>query len=388
MPDASRGPVILVGAVPAEGPRTLYELGIPFHLVVNPSDADPGDLPGVLEVITLPFKRDPLSLLAVAALAPITAVLSFTEYGLLPAAVLAECLGLPTAPVAAVVRSRNKLLMRQALMGVIDQPAFGLVGRTAPRPEQLPLIVKPVDGSGSRSVEYIGDLDTYRRREADLHGFLWEQHLTGSEFSVETVSCDGQHHILGITEKFTAGQPSFVEVGHLAPARLRPDQEAGIRRMIPKVLDGLGINRGGAHTEVMVAASRVSLIETHTRPGGDRIPLLHHLVSGLDQYHFAARSLLGLPGSGRAEPRFGFVGVRYFRWAEGRIRRIDGVDAVNALPGLVELDIRARVGDTLSSWRFSRDRPGYCVIGGNSADEVDHYLSCAERQLCVVYERD
>ncbi|HEV2376580.1 MAG TPA: ATP-grasp domain-containing protein [Streptosporangiaceae bacterium] len=391
MRDRSLGPVILVGAVPAEGPQTLYDLGIPFHLVLDPEDTAPGRIPGVADVMTLPYKRDPLSVLDAAALAPVSGVLSFTEYGLFPAAILAESLGLPTVPAATVARTRNKLLMRQALHGVLDQPAFGVVGRTTPAPEQLPIIVKPADGSGSRGVEYIEDLGTYLRREPDLQGFLWEQYLTGTEFSVETVSFEGEHHIVGITEKFTVGERSFVELGHLVPAQLPPDQEAEVRRTVPKVLDGLGIDRGGAHTEVMVTGSHVFLIETHTRPGGDRIPLLHRLVSGQDQYRLAVQSLLGLPSriaTERQQPRFAFAGVRYFRWADGRVRRIDGVDVAAELPGVVELEIRVGPGDTLSDWRLSRDRPGHCVIGGHCADEVHAGLSGVEAKLSVVYEQD
>lgn len=392
MRETTRGPVILVGAVPAEGPRTLCDLKIPFHLVLDPEDVAPGELPGVAEVMTLPYKQDPLSLLDAAVLSPVTGVVSFTEHGLLPAAILAESLGLPTVPVATVARTRNKLLMRQALRGVLDQPAFGMVGRTSPDPSEMPVIVKPADGSGSRGVEYIGDLSTYRRREPSFPGFLWEQYVAGTEVSVETVSFGGEHYILGITQKFTVGEHSFVELGHLAPAQLPAATEAEVRCTVPKVLDGLGIDRGGAHTEFMVTGSRVFLIETHTRPGGDRIPLLHHLVTGLDHYRLAVQSLLGAPvdepGAGEGQPRFGFAGVRFFRWVGGRVKRIDGVDVAATLPGLIELEISARPGDTLSNWRFSRDRPGYCVVAGHTADEVHASLADVEAALSVIYEQD
>ncbi|RSS60952.1 acetyl-CoA carboxylase biotin carboxylase subunit family protein, partial [Streptomyces sp. WAC06614] len=294
----AHGPVVLIGAKPVDGFRTLARMGIPFLCVADPEEKPPATVPGAIDVVHAPFRADPLCVLGIPLPPAVRAVLSFTELGSLPAALLSEALGLPTVPVRAVVRARNKLLMRRTLAGVLEQPAFGVVGRDDPGPGDFPVVAKPVDGSGSRNVEHVPDADTYAGRRTALAGFLWEAYVTGAEYSVEAVSFDGRHEILGITAKRTNGRPYFIETGHEVPARLTPQEERAAHACVRRCLDALEITHGASHTEVILTGGRAVLLETHTRGGGDRIPFLTRLVTGVDQYELAVRSVLPETGEG------------------------------------------------------------------------------------------
>src|SRR5437016_14197718 len=92
---------VLVGSLPVEGPAVLARLEIPFVLVADPADYPPSHVPGAVHVLNVPFKSQPLSLLRAPLPGRVGAVFSFTELGLLPAALLAEALGVPTVPAAA-----------------------------------------------------------------------------------------------------------------------------------------------------------------------------------------------------------------------------------------------------------------------------------------------
>ncbi|MYS19829.1 Biotin carboxylase [Streptomyces sp. DvalAA-14] len=373
-------PAVLIGARPAEGHATLTRMGIPFLCVVDPSEKLP-PVAGALEVIEAPYRQDPLCLLNLPLPRRVCAVFSFTEFGLLPAALLSEALGLPSVPVGAVLRTRNKLLMRHALAGAFDGPQFGVVGRDEPAADVFPLVAKPIEGSGSRGVEFVADPAEYLRRRTELAGLLWERCVDGPEYSVEAVSFDGRHRILGITAKRTTGRPHFIETGHAVPAPLDPAVREEIDAAVRRCLDALGVNVGASHTEVKVENGRALIVETHTRAGGDRIPLLTRLVSGVDQYELAVQSVLPWADPHERLPEHGHAAVHYFPWQDVVFTDGGGIDACRSAAGVVEIELQVGPGDIIPVWRHSHERPGHVVIGAGDADELRQRVASVDALL-------
>lgn len=372
-------PVALLGWMPRDVPPLLSRLAIPFLLVPDPSESPPAPLPHQLGTLTVPFKSDPMSILRAPVPDDIVAVLSFTELGLLPAALLSEGRGLPGVPVATVLRTRDKLLMRRALGAAgIAQPRYGRLQGPNGRDLPYPVVLKPVDGSGSIGVELADGTAALSRRAAAGEALMWEEYLDGPEYSVEAVSSGGAHEVIGVTAKETTGPPGFVEVGHLAPAPLSPDTEGVIRREACRCLDAVGISDGASHTELRLVAGRPIVLETHTRAGGDRIPLLHLLARGRDQYAIAVAAILGMDVPPQAA-RAGYAGVRYFRWPPGALAGLSGVEEARRAPGVVELQLEVGPGAELRSWTSGLDRPGHAVVCGASPGEVAARLDEVER---------
>ncbi|MEV8504977.1 ATP-grasp domain-containing protein [Actinoplanes sp. NPDC051475] len=373
--------VVLIGSKPAEGYQTLARLGIPYIWVVDPVDGPLPEAEGFVEVLEVPFKSEPEALLSRVVPAGVQAVVSFTEMGSLPAALLSEALGLPTVPVRAVVRARHKLLMRRVLAADPDALAFGVVGSDDPAGTDFPVIVKPADGTGSMGVEYVADAATYRDRFAALTGAMWEHYIGGTEYSVEAVSSGGRHRILGITAKQTTGKPYFVETGHEVPAPLTPEEDQAIRAGVLRCLDALEITAGGSHTEVKVENGRAVVIETHTRPGGDRIPLLTRLVGGADQYEHAIRSLLPQIGTSDEAPRHKHAAVHYFPWQGVTVDGVDNLEQCRSMPGVEELVVQVADGSAVPVWRYSHERPGHVVVGADDREELRRRLAAVEQAI-------
>ena len=158
---------------------------------------------------------------------------------------------------------------------------------------RYPLIVKPVDRSGSRGItklEAPGVPITAGEalREATEQGFvpeaLIEEFAEGDEFSVEGISWEGEHTILAVTRKCTTGAPHFIETAHMQPPLLPTKTIEHIRQVTTHALDTLGIAYGASHTELKVAPNgTIRIIEIGARMGGDCIG--SHLVplsSGVD----------------------------------------------------------------------------------------------------------
>lgn len=142
----------------------------------------------------------------------------------------------------------------------------------------FPLIVKPTDRSGSRGVEKVYTEDQLAKaveraqRESFDHEAIIEEFVTGREISVETISFEGTHYVLQITDKVTTGEPYFVELEHHQPSNLSGNIQAQIKELVPKALDALHVRYGASHSELKIQEDgSIRFIEIGARMGGDFI---------------------------------------------------------------------------------------------------------------------
>lgn len=143
---------------------------------------------------------------------------------------------------------------------------------------RFPLIVKPTDRSGSRGVEKVLDpiqLDLAILRaqnESFSKAAIIEEFVTGREISVESISFNGVHYILQITDKVTTGEPYFVELEHHQPSSLPNHIKQRIEEVVLKALKSLHIRYGASHSELKITeGGDIRVIEIGARMGGDFI---------------------------------------------------------------------------------------------------------------------
>lgn len=142
----------------------------------------------------------------------------------------------------------------------------------------LPVIVKPVDRSGSRGVTKVSRMDGLEpavygafeqgfKREA-----LIEEYIEGDEYSIETISWKGEHNILAVTKKYTTNSPSFIEVAHMEPAQMDVRLTERVKSIVVHALNSLEIQYGASHTEIKITKDNdVKIVEIGGRMGGDCI---------------------------------------------------------------------------------------------------------------------
>ena len=155
---------------------------------------------------------------------------------------------------------------------------------------RYPLIVKPVDRSGSRGITKIYHEEELNSaiKSAISQGFdkaaLVEEFAEGDEYSVEYISYKGKHSFLALTQKFTTGAPHFIETGHLEPAPVDTDTLDRIKQVIEHALDSLCVEYGASHSEIKIDnKGEIKIIEIGARMGGDMIgSSLVKLSTGVD----------------------------------------------------------------------------------------------------------
>ena len=178
--------------------------------------------------------------------------------------------------------STNKYLMRNAFYINGDPiPKYKLVDqKTAINFDEFifPLIIKPIDRSGSRGVYKINNIKDYRGalNNAIKYSFekkaILEEFVEGKEYSVEYISWKGIHNFLALTEKITTGEPYFIEKGHIEPAIVETKTLKNIKRIVEHALQTLKIEFGASHTEIKIDNDgNIKIIEIGGRMGGDCI---------------------------------------------------------------------------------------------------------------------
>jgi predicted ATP-grasp superfamily ATP-dependent carboligase len=237
----------------------------------------------------------------------------------------------------------------------------------------LPVVVKPATLSGSRGTFLLTDPDELPAWGEMLACYdydgplLIEEYLRGQEFSVETLTVRGKHHVIGVTRKLLGPLPHFVEFGHLFPE----PPTAGTRQVAAlavDLLDVAGYQCGPAHTEVILTADGPRIVESQARLGGDKIPEIIQLALGFDMKRGVFAAL-----AGRA-PRLGparSVGhIAYLSLPSGILRSVSGLDAVRGLPFVDTLSFPFSAGDMIPATVNSKTRHGFVILTGEDAAQV------------------
>ena len=199
---------------------------------------------------------------------------------------LAERLGLAGNSLECTKVSTNKYEMRKAFQenGVAVPKFFEIsdINDFAKIKEmKAPIIVKPTDRSGSRSITKIEDFCDEEKlknaiREAIEVSFekkaIVEEYIDGDEFSAEGITYNGEHAILTITRKQTTGAPHFIETGHTEPAGLSDEMQKKVKKEVIAGLNSLKIENSASHAEFKITPEgEVKIIEIGARMGGDCI---------------------------------------------------------------------------------------------------------------------
>ena len=295
---------------------------------------------------------------------------------------VAEAMGLTGNPMSAVERSTNKRLMRRAFAEHGDPSVLSIPvdGETDPADLRLsyPVVVKPTDRSGSRGIykltepSGLGEAIRAALGESLEKRALVEEYAEGREYSVEYVSFEGKHCFLAITQKFTTGDPRYIETGHLEPAPIAPALLERIQTVVPHALDSLGLRYGASHSELKIAEDgSIRLIEIGGRMGGDLIGShLVELSTGVDFLRAVVDVALGREPDLTPRHAPGAAAVRF-------ILEPSDAEALERMkrerPGLLrDWDMRPITGEV----RDSGGRFGWFLLAAERAEELLPYLPC------------
>jgi biotin carboxylase len=269
--------------------------------------------------------------------------------------------------------------------------------------EEFPVVIKPTNGSASRETTMATNarelLDALRRARAQQHeAVIVEEYLQDVEagsnpgvasfVSVESVAGAGRLRHVAVSGKLPLAPP-FREGGHFTPCQLPAESLEPVLDMVQRAVRALGISVGGLHTEVKLTPAGPRIIEVNGRTGGGALPEILSVAGGGSLLRAAMDVALGSAPSEERLARCERVGFKINiqpPMSAQRVTSIDGLDAVGALPGILQVNLRRRVGDAVD-WRLGTDELVVDVLG--VAPDLDQMLAIRRRVddlLSITYE--
>ena len=249
---------------------------------------------------------DPAAFVEAQAELPADGVVGTKDRSALLASLIAERRGVPSPTLAALLACQHKPTSRARQQAVVPWaiPRFAVLdGR--PPPFEAPFFVKPVVGrlsQNARRIDDVAQLDALREDEYpglyeviaelaglptdDVHGFLAEELLEGSEVTLEGYSYDGRITTIGITDSVKyPGTNSFERFEY--PSRLDEERQAELVDLAERVVPALGFDGGFFNVELFVPEEGpAKLIEVNGRIASQFAPLVR-AVHGRSTYEAA-----------------------------------------------------------------------------------------------------
>ncbi|HEX8767809.1 MAG TPA: ATP-grasp domain-containing protein, partial [Jatrophihabitans sp.] len=258
----------------------------------------------------------------------VAGVLTYDELFVTVTAEVAEHLGVRGLSLSGAHNCRDKFRSRAALTEAgIAQPQYALVhdlGEALEAAARIgyPVVAKPRGMGASVGVVQADTPDDLRaafpvaeraRRAGPPvyeDGVLIEELLDGDEISIDGAVFGGEYRPFCLARKQLGAPPYFEEVGHLVDAADPLATDPGLRDLLAKAHRTLGVHDGVTHTEVRLTSRGPVIIEVNGRLGGDMIPYLGKLATGIDPGLLAAQVAAGaVPSLDPTEHRC--AGIRF-----------------------------------------------------------------------------
>ncbi|MEU6983108.1 phosphoribosylglycinamide synthetase [Streptomyces sp. NPDC046324] len=197
--------------------------------------------------------------------------------------------------------------------------------------------------------------------------------------SVETLTVDGIHHVIGMTAQRTTGAPDFHVTGHLHPAPLEEAAQKIVADAVTDLLSASGYRSGPAHTQVALLPLGPRIVSCRAHLGDDRIPLLIDIARGFDPEAAVFAGLLGTrPVVGPAS-RYAEIG--FFLLPEGRLETYTGTEEIAVTPWVRGARFPYRPGDRVAPIGDRASRRAYVVVEGDTPELTRTRVAGARRDL-------
>lgn len=312
------------------------------------------------------------------------------------AAYVAEKLGLPTNPFSAVDILTNKDKFRSFLAknGFRVPRAEGFSSLEAMQNKgssfKFPVMVKPVDSSGSKGVSKVTDATSLAKAYYYALPFSRVKRVVVEEYVEKKgyqIAGDGflVHGELVFrcfaNEHFNTKCNPFVPIGESWPYNMPKNVHDRVHAEIQRVLTLLGMSMGALNFDMRIDQNENPVImEIGPRNGGNLIPQVTRYATGVDMVEHTIEAALGHDcGSIRMVEPKGFWSCFMVHSKKTGVVRQVWMDDSFVENNIVEQNIPIQSGDKVSSFQGSNGTLGTLILKFSNMDEMLEKMDYMDR---------
>ena len=238
-----------------------------------------------------------------------------------------------------------------------------------------PLILKPVDNSGSRGVGLIeneGELETgfaHARQNSKCGTVIIEKCEGGLELTIEGLSVNGKHYILAISDKEKPLSAPTAATQLAYPADITTDQENQVKQLICSAYDAVGVDNTPTHSEIILTESGLKIVEIGCRGGGFYVfTRVVEAASGYDVVGNWTRLCAGDPVEHVQVQTRGVV-LRFMIANPGKLLKVHGLESACAIEGVAAGSFYSP-GNLVPEFSNDGSRSGWMITTGRNRDDA------------------
>ena len=321
-------------------------------------------------------------------------VYSSNDFGLLAAAHACKSVCLPGCAPEVVARSLNKSAAKSCFRaaGVRTPGGWTIEGDMDPAvllsELRLPVIVKPVDGSGSRGVATAETANGLLRAVVEARAIsstvLVEEVVEGRHVDVNALFAGGLFIRQGLADREFCALPYHYPIWGAQPAELQPAEVDAVYDSVERGARALGLEEGPAKADVVLTEDGPVVLEITPRFHGDVLSAkVTPIASGESPIHMWFGRLVHGPGFPRPIDAWSRVGgwMGLFPAGRGTLVSIGGVEEAMKIEGVEDIYIRARPGRRLDGHKDNTSLCGFIWASGRSHADLSATLRRARDMI-------
>lgn len=320
------------------------------------------------------------------------------------AAYVCEKLGLPTSPFQSVEILSKKDLFRDFLLkhGFNVPKAKGYINFEEAWSDKeyfkLPVMVKPVDSSGSKGVNKLTDWNQLKCFVEDALSYSRDKRFIIEEFIVkkgyqisgDAFSVDGKlvFHCFGNEYYSTKVEKDFAPLGECWPFMMDQSIIYRLHNDLQRLITLLNMKSTAYNVEAIVDENdNIYILELGARSGGSLIPQITEYATGVNMVTYVIKAAMGeecsdlelKPCNGcwsnymvHAKSTGKYVGI----WFDEEFNKNNLVDFITDV----------KVGDNVHQFRDAQDAIGTLIVKYSDKDEMLRMISEMDKYVKVIVE--
>jgi len=331
----------------------------------------------------------------------ISAVYCGNDFGLLAVECIKQVLNLPHNSIETAIRCINKKLMKDCWIrdGVPTPEGYSInsldEAKMAIERVGLPIIVKPVDSSGSQGISFVENREElpYAIQEAFKHTkskfVLIEKFIEGTHHDVNGFFYNKKFYKCGVMDRYFTPFPYCVPIRGYYPSALPKQIIDKIYKVTEKAAKSIGIEEGPVKGDIVLSDDNVYIYEISNRFHGDvstsHLYTFCRSVSPIELYMQTLYQQREVYNGDMPTPN-NICGWYVLNFKPGKINEIKGLDRARNIRGVEKILLNKKVGDTINPLKDNTDVPGFVWICGKTRKDIHEKYNKVMETIMIEYE--